>query len=363
MTSWWGAGPGSAAETTCSGVHSSSYGRGVATEWHAGLRRDSRPAERVQAPIGSGFGPASTAASVLTDSDLTGRLALVTGGSSGIGLETTRALVGAGATVVVPARRPDAALAALAGLVRVEVDELDLADLSSVRGFAERFLKRRRHVDIAILGAGIMACPLTRTGPGWEAQFAVNHLGHYALVNHLWPALAAAGGGARIVSVSSLGHHRSPIRWTDVHFTLDYDKWAAYGQAKTANALFAVQLDAFGEAAGVRSFSVHPGKILTPLQRHMSREEMVDAGWVDEHGRPADATFKTPGQGAATGLWAATSPRLTSMGGLYCEDCDIAVPAPADGAPRGVKTYAADPDQAARLWYLSAQLTGVDAFH
>ncbi|MET8448128.1 SDR family NAD(P)-dependent oxidoreductase [Streptomyces sp. NPDC005209] len=314
-----------------------------------------------QHKIGSGFDARSTADDVLRGIDLTGRLAIVTGGYSGLGLETTRALVRAGARVVVPARRPDTAREALAGLGGVEVDALDLGDLESVRGFAERFLASGRTVDFVINNAGIMACPETRVGPGWEAQFATNHLGHYALVNRLWPAIAP--GGARVVSVSSRGHHYSGIRWDDVQWREDYDKWPAYGQAKTANVLFAVHLDKLGRDAGVRAFSLHPGGILTPLQRHLSRAEMVEAGWIDENGDLVDPeAFKTPEQGAATQVWAATSPQLEGKGGVYLEDCDIAEPAPADGARAGVKDWATDPEQAARLWELSAELTGVDAF-
>ncbi|MFI9648143.1 SDR family NAD(P)-dependent oxidoreductase [Streptomyces sp. NPDC052040] len=311
--------------------------------------------------IGSGFGARSTTQDVLKGIDLSGRIALVTGGYSGLGLETTKALASAGARVVVPARRRAAAEAALAGLDRVEVDELDLGDLESVRAFAERFLASGRTLDLVIGNAAVMACPETRVGPGWEAQFATNHLGHYALVNRLWPAIEP--GGARVVSVSSAGHHRSPIRWEDPHWTRDYDKWAAYGQAKTANALFAVELDRLGREHGVRAFSLHPGGILTPLQRHLTRAEMVERGWVDETGAlVAPDAFKTPEQGAATQVWAATSPQLTGMGGVYCEDCDIAEPAPEDGRLGGVKEWATDPEQAARLWALSAELTGVDAF-
>ncbi|WP_018547290.1 SDR family NAD(P)-dependent oxidoreductase [Streptomyces sp. LaPpAH-108] len=314
-----------------------------------------------QHKIGSGFGADTTADEVLHGIDLTGKLAIVTGGYSGIGLETTRALVKAGAEVVVPARRTDTAREALADLDDVEVDELDLGDLESVRGFAERFLASGRTVDILIDSAGIMACPETRVGPGWEAQFATNHLGHFALVNHLWPALAA--GGARVVSVSSRGHHLSPVRWDDVQWREGYDKWQAYGQAKTANALFAVHLDQLGRDAGVRAFSLHPGGIMTPLQRHLTHEEMVERGWIDEQGNPVDpSSFKTPEQGAATQVWAATSPQLDTLGGLYLEDCDIAEPAPEDGAWSGVKSWATDPEQAARLWELSAELTGVNAF-
>ncbi|MEU6171984.1 SDR family NAD(P)-dependent oxidoreductase [Streptantibioticus parmotrematis] len=311
--------------------------------------------------IGSGFGADSTAAEVLDGVDLTGRLAVVTGGYSGLGLETTRALAAAGARVIVPARRPDAAREALAGIDGVEVEQMDLSDLDSVRDFTARFLASGRDVHIVIDSAGIMACPETRIGPGWEAQFATNHLGHFALVNRLWPALKA--GKARVVSVSSAGHHNSPIRWDDPWFERGYDKWEAYGQSKTANVLFAVHLDALGRDAGVRAFALHPGGILTPLQRHLSQEEMRERGWIDEKGEPVpDLGFKTPQQGAATQVWAATSSRLDGMGGVYCEDCDIAEPTPAEGPRTGVRDYARDPEQAARLWELSARLTGVDAF-
>ncbi|NUP16021.1 MAG: SDR family NAD(P)-dependent oxidoreductase [Streptomyces sp.] len=314
-----------------------------------------------QHKIGSGFGATSTADEVLRGIDLTGKLAIVTGGYSGLGLETTRALTKAGARVVVPARRRATAEEALTGLDGVEVDELDLADLESVRGFAERFLASGRTVDLVIDNAGIMACPETRVGPGWEAQFATNHLGHFALVNRLWPAIER--GGARVVSVSSRAHHFSGMRWDDVHWRHGYDKWQAYGQAKTANVLFAVHLDRLGAEHGVRAFSLHPGGILTPLQRHLPQEEMVERGWIDEQGNPLNPEgFKTPAQGAATQVWAATSPQLDGAGGVYLEDCDIAEPA-VDGDERGgVKAWATDPEQAARLWELSADLTGVNAF-
>ncbi|MFI6491606.1 SDR family NAD(P)-dependent oxidoreductase [Streptomyces sp. NPDC050564] len=315
-----------------------------------------------QHKIGSGFGARSTADDVLEGIDLSGKLAIVTGGYSGLGLETTRSLTKAGAQVVVPARRPAVAREALDGIEGVETDELDLGDLESVRAFADRFLASGRVVDIVINNAGIMACPETRVGPGWEAQFATNHLGHYALVNRLWPAIEP--GGARVVSVSSTGHHLSGIRWDDVHWRHGYDKWEAYGQAKTANVLFAVHLDKLGRESGVRAFALHPGGILTPLQRHLPKQEMVERGWIDENGTLLHPeAFKTPEQGAATQVWAATSPQLADMGGVYCEDCDIAEPAPADEEIRiGVMDHAVDPEQAARLWELSAELTGVNAF-
>jgi NAD(P)-dependent dehydrogenase (short-subunit alcohol dehydrogenase family) len=314
-----------------------------------------------QHKIGSGFGAHSTADDVLAGVDLSGKLAIVTGGYSGLGLETTRALTRAGARVVVPARRPDTAWKALAGLDGVELDELDLGDLDSVRAFAERFLESGRTVDFVIDSAGIMACPETRVGPGWEAQFATNHLGHFALVNRLWPAIEP--GGARVVSVSSRAHHFSGMRWDDVHWRTGYDKWQAYGQAKTANVLFAVHLDKLGADRGVRAFSLHPGGILTPLQRHLPKAEMVERGWIDEQGNALNPSgFKSPEQGAATQVWAATSSQLAGMGGVYLEDCDIAEPAVDGDQSSGVRAWATDPDQAERLWTLSAELTGVNAF-
>ncbi len=313
--------------------------------------------------IGSGFGARSTAADVLSGIDLTGKLAIVTGGYSGLGLETTRALAGAGAHVIVPARRPEHAAEVLAAIDNVEVAELDLADQESVKAFANAFLGSDRSIDILINNAAIMASPEARVGPGWEAQFATNHLGHYTLMNLLWPALRR-DGGARVIALTSTGHKLSPIRFDDPDFATGYDKWKAYGQAKTADSLFAVQLDRLGQADGVRAFAVHPGGIMTELQRHLPREEMIKMGWFTEDG-VMNEHFKTPEQGAATSVWAATSPKLAGMGGVYCEDCDIAEPTVV-GSPEarisGVDAHAIDPEAAARLWTLSADLTGVNAF-
>ncbi|WP_020673448.1 SDR family NAD(P)-dependent oxidoreductase [Amycolatopsis nigrescens] len=311
-----------------------------------------------QHKIGSGFGAQSTAGDVLAGVDLSACTALVTGGYSGLGLETTRALALAGARVIVPARRPAAAEDALRGMPGTEVGELDLADLESVRVFADRFLDTGRTLDIVINGAGIMACPETRVGPGWEAHFATNHLGHFALVNRLRPAL----DGARVVSVASSGHFLAGIRWDDLQFRRGYDRWLAYAQSKTANALFAVHLDALGADAGLHAFAVHPGSILTPLQRHIPHHEQVAQGWIGQDGEPA-AGFKTPAQGAATAVWAATSPLLENHGGAYCQDCDLAEPASTDDMlVGGVKPWATDAAEAARLWALSSELTGLDAF-
>ncbi|WP_067474600.1 SDR family NAD(P)-dependent oxidoreductase [Actinomadura hibisca] len=312
-----------------------------------------------QQKINSGFGARSTAEEVVAGIDLTGRTVLVTGGYSGLGLEITRALAGAGARVVVPARRTGTADEALRGVPGTEVHALDLADQESVRRFCDRFLEFGRALDAIINNAGVMACPETRVGPGWEAHFAINHLGHFALVNRLLPALVPR---SRVVAVASSGHFLGGVRWDDPHFRDGYDRWLAYAQSKTANALFALHLDALGADRGLRAFSLHPGSILTPLQRHIPHEEQVAQGWIKPDGGPADG-FKTPGQGAATAVWAATSPLLDGLGGLYCQDCDVAVPATTDDMLiGGVKPWATDPDGAARLWELSAELTGLDAF-
>ncbi|WP_280402001.1 SDR family NAD(P)-dependent oxidoreductase [Nocardia carnea] len=312
-----------------------------------------------QQPLGSPFSAASNARDVLTDLDLSGATALVTGGYSGLGLETTRGLAAAGARVVVPARRPVEARAALADVDGCEVIPMDLADLGSVRAAATQIGAALDKLDLLMAVAGVMATPERRVGPGWEGQLAVNHFGHFALVCALYPRLAAAAG-ARVVVNSSAGHTLTDIRWHDPHFHTGYDKWLAYGQAKTANALFAVQLDALGRDDGVRAFALHPGKIITGLQREMTRQEQIDRGWIDEHGTVIGADFKTPTQGAATGLWAATSPLLDGRGGLYLEDCEVArVSAP--GTPMddgGVRAYAVDPGSAARLWELSVAATG-----
>ncbi|WP_435644455.1 SDR family NAD(P)-dependent oxidoreductase [Streptomyces sp. H49] len=312
-----------------------------------------------QRPIDSPFSALSTAEDVMAGLDLSGTTAVVTGGYSGLGLETTRSLAAAGARVVVPARRPDLARAALADVAGCEVVPMDLADPGSVRAAATRIGDSLDRLDLLMAVAGVMATPERRVGPGWEGQLAVNHLGHFLLVCELHPLLAAAGG-ARVVVNSSAGHTLTGIRWHDPHFRTGYDKWLAYGQAKTANSLFAVHLDALGRADGVRAFALHPGKIITGLQREMTLREQMDRGWVDADGKVIGAGFKTPSQGAATGLWAATSSLLDGRGGLYLEDCDIAAVSAADRPmdDGGVRAYAIDPDAAARLWDLSLTATG-----
>ena len=310
-------------------------------------------------PLDPRFSATSTADEVMADVDLAGATAVVTGGYSGLGLETTRSLVAAGARVIVPARRPDVARFALRHVDGCDVIGMDLANIGSVRAAAAQIKDVVGTLDLVMAIAGVMATPERRVEPGWEWQFAVNHFGHFALVCELYPLLAAAGG-ARVVVNSSAGHALSDIRWHDPHFRTGYDKWLAYGQAKTANALFAVHLDVLGATSGVRAFSLHPGKIITGLQREMSRREQVERGWVDEEGTVIGADFKSTAQGAATGLWAATTDLLDGHGGRYLENCDIAMVAepsvPVDEG--GVRAYATDLESAARLWESSLAATG-----
>ncbi|MEZ5994867.1 MAG: oxidoreductase [Hyphomonadaceae bacterium] len=310
-----------------------------------------------QKPIGSGFGLRTEAHEALGGRRLDGKVAIVTGGYSGLGLETTKALAGAGAIVIVPARSAEKAQKALAGIDNVEQAALDLADPASIDKFAAGFLSRTRKLDILINNAAIMASPLMRDARGYEAQFATNHLGHFQLTARLWPALE---GGARVVSLSSIGHRICPPDLDDPNFErAEYNKWVAYGRAKSANALFAVGLDKRGAPHNVRAFAVHPGGIMTDLQRYMPEEEKRAMGWIDEDGN-VDPRFKTPSQGAATSVWCATNAQLDGMGGVYCEDCDIAVAVPADHKGfSGARPWAFDRDLAERLWTLSEQMTGV----
>jgi NAD(P)-dependent dehydrogenase (short-subunit alcohol dehydrogenase family) len=290
---------------------------------------------------------------------LDGKVAIVTGGYSGLGLETTRALAEAGAIVIAPARTPDKAQRALVGIANVEQAALDLADPASIDAFAGGFLSRTAKLDILVNNAAIMASPLMRDARGYEAQFATNHLGHFQLTARLWPALKA-GGGARVVSLSSIGHRRAPVNLEDPSFeSAPYDKWEAYGRAKSANALFAVGLDKRGAPHNVRAFAVHPGGIMTDLQRFMPEEEKRAMGWIDESGK-LNERFKSTSQGAATSIWCATNAQLDGMGGVYCEDCDIAQAVPADAQTwSGVRPWAIDPAIADQLWELSERMTGV----
>lgn len=325
-----------------------------------------------QEPIRSGFGAASTAADVIRGIDLTGKVAIVTGGYSGLGRETTRILWAAGAKVIVPARDQDKAAKALAGFPSVEIEAMDLMSPASIDAFAARFLASGRPLHILVNSAGIMACPLMRDARGYEAQFSTNHLGHFQLVERLWPALRQANG-ARVVAVSSRGHRYSPVVFEDPNFNRrKYEPMSAYGQSKTANILFALELDKRGQAENIRAFSVHPGAIVaTDLGRYGSKEQLLKIGVIDEHGNPILdplRQLKTVEQGASTSVWCATNPRLAGKGGVYCENNDIAsiVTNPAPMGPTsgadskgnyGVMPHAVDPEAAKRLWALSLELT------
>jgi NAD(P)-dependent dehydrogenase (short-subunit alcohol dehydrogenase family) len=314
-----------------------------------------------QVPIQSGFGPQTTAKEALGGVDLRGKTAIVTGGYSGLGLEVTRVLADAGATTIVPVRTPEKARAALQGIPRVEQESLDLLEPESITAFSKRFLASGRPLHLLINNAGIMAVPLTRDSRGYESQFSANHLGHFQLTALLLPAMRKTGA-ARVIAVSSRGHRFGGVDFDDPNFERrEYDKWKAYGQSKTANVLFALALDARGESHGIRAFSVHPGRIMTTdLGRHLTMDDLRAAGLVDAEGKlPNNGSFKTIEQGAATIVWCAVSPQLEGMGGVYCEDADVAVAVAADStADFGVKPWAIDPDYAERLWTLSEGLTG-----
>jgi NAD(P)-dependent dehydrogenase (short-subunit alcohol dehydrogenase family) len=321
-------------------------------------------ADRIRSP----FGAYTDARDVVAGHDLTGKAAIVTGGATGIGIETARALAEAGADVVIAVRKPDLAEAAVADIRKtakgaVSWSMLDLSSFKSIRAFAERW--GDKPLNLLINNAGVMACPLDHTEDGLEMQIGVNHFGHFLLSVLLAPNLAAgakaSGKASRLVSLSSIGHRRSPMNFDDPHFRdRPYDKWESYGQAKTANALFAVGFDKRFKDQGVRAFSVMPGGIMTPLQRHLPHEEQVAMGWIDETGKVRDG-FKTTQQGASTSIWAAVGDELEGIGGLYLEDLAQAGPWTKESGWSGVMPHALDPEAAERLWALSVQTTGADA--
>ena len=299
------------------------------------------------------YGFETTAAEVAAGIDLSGKRAIVTGGSSGIGVETARALAGAGAEVTLGVRDAaagDRTAADIDGDVRVA--PLDLADQASVRAFAAAW---DGPLHILVNNAGVMAIQeIARTPEGWEMQFATNHLGHFALAVGLHDALAA-DGDARIVSVSSAAHLRSPIVWDDIHFDFrEYEPWAAYGQSKTANVLFAVEATRRWSDDGITANSLMPGGIATRLQRHLEPDYMQKAR------RARNLPIKTTEQGAATSVLLAVSPDLEGVGGKYYEDCQEAqVIERRDGyAASGVAPYALDPANAERLWEVSERMLG-----
>ncbi|MGH7779495.1 MAG: oxidoreductase [Candidatus Binataceae bacterium] len=307
------------------------------------------------------FGAQSTAREVIAGHDLRGREAIVTGGASGIGVETVRALATAGARVVIATRdrtKGQAVAAALrneTGNKAIEFAMLDLGSLASVRACVAQFLASGRPLHLLINNAGIMATPLAYTGDGFESQFGTNHVGHFALTHGLLPAFKAARN-ARVVELTSIGHRRSDVIFDDLDFrNRPYERWSAYGQSKTANSLFAVGLTQLLAGEGVIANAVHPGGIMTGLQKFVPREEQLAMGWIDEHGN-VNSRFKSTEQGAATSIYAAVSPDLEGNGGHYLEDCSIAKPWTAESPFSGVMPYALDPEHARRLWSVSEDL-------
>ena len=316
---------------------------------------------KLQKPLDSGFNSKTYADEITKDIDLTGKIAIVTGGYSGIGIETTRALINSGAEVIIPAKRSEVAIKNLEGIVSKEnVIEMDLSDLNSVKNFTDGYKENFNRLDLLINNAGIMACPETRIGNNWESQIAINHFGHFMLTKELMDMMAD-NDGARFVSLSSSAHSLTGMLWDDIHFlNSPYDKWMAYGQSKTASSLIAIEFDELMKDKGVRGFSVHPGGIMTPLQRHLQNEEMVTLGWMKEDGSLSDLAknfFKTTSQGASTTLWCATSSSLNNIGGVFCEDCDIAkIKSEVDESMQryfGVADWAVDIDEASKLWELT----------
>lgn len=310
----------------------------------------------------SRFDARSTAEDVIAGIDLGGKVAIVTGGASGIGAETARVLAGAGAEVVIAARDVAAgqqvadAINAATGAARVTVRPLDLGDLATVRRFAEEW--GDRPLNLLINNAGVMACPQGATKDGFEQQIGVNHLGHFLLANLLVDALAA-GAPTRVVSLSSRGHLFSDIDFDDPHFRhRPYDPMQAYGQSKTANALFAVAFDARFRDRGIRAFSVMPGVIATALERHMTDDIYRQVG-IKPLAERDRAHMKSIAQGAATTVWAAVAPELDGRGGLYLEDCVEAQLFEKGVRGPSVMPYAIAPDSAARLWDWSEHAVGL----
>ncbi|NML41049.1 SDR family NAD(P)-dependent oxidoreductase [Chitinophaga sp. G-6-1-13] len=310
--------------------------------------------ETMQQPIHSPFNAESTAAAVTAGHDLNGKTAIVTGGNSGIGLEIVKVLANAGAQVIIGARDAGKATDALQQLHNVSFIPLDLSDPVSVNRFAEQFLAEHHNLDYLFNNAGLFNVPsLQLDKRGYELQFGVNHLGHFQLTGRLWPALKRSGA-ARVINTSSIGHRHMALQPEDINFEQhSYDTRKAYGQSKTANVLFTIALDHIGQQHGIRAYAVHPGAVDTAIFRYMSPEEYRT--WSQ-----AIKTFKTPEQGAATLAWCALSPQLAGIGGVYCENCNIAERVPADvTVPYGVRPHALDPVQAATLWQLSERITGV----
>jgi NAD(P)-dependent dehydrogenase (short-subunit alcohol dehydrogenase family) len=311
----------------------------------------------------SNFDHDTTADEVLEGIDLSGKLVLITGGASGLGTETARAMAAKGAHIVIAARDmakgEEAAktVREAAGMGNADVIALDLGSLASIRQCAETFLTRYDKLDLLINNAGVMACPKAETSDGFEMQFGTNHIGHFLLTNLLMPAIEKADG-ARIVNLSSRGHHRDTVHFDDPHFeNRDYEKWASYGQSKTANIMFAVGLEMRLADKGIHAYAVHPGGIRTNLGRHLSDDDIAELMKRMQENAGTSVAFKTVEAGAATTCYAATAPELEGRGGVYLEDCHVADVDDEDPVA-GVRSYAVDPDNAEKLWALSERMVG-----
>jgi NAD(P)-dependent dehydrogenase (short-subunit alcohol dehydrogenase family) len=304
------------------------------------------------------FGPETTADDVLAGLDLTRKRVLITGGSGGLGAETARAMAAKGAKVIVTARD----MTKMQSVVQstkastgadLGVEELDLGSFASIRALAERVLAKCETLDVLINNAGVMACPYGQTEDGIELQFGSNHVGHFLLTSLVARSLVK---GARVISVSSMAHHISPVVFDDIQFAKrKYHKWLAYGQSKTANALFAVALNARLKHRGVEAFSLHPGAIQTDLGRHQTEDDLSRSRVVQESRK---MTFKTVAAGAATSVYAATAPELVGKGGAYLADCAVSPIRAEEGGSTVVRPYALDPAAAERLWAVSEALVG-----
>jgi NAD(P)-dependent dehydrogenase (short-subunit alcohol dehydrogenase family) len=325
----------------------------------------------LQQPINSGFNAQSTAEEVISGINLSGKTAIVTGGYAGIGLETVKALTEAGAHVIVPARDLEKAGKNLSGLNNIEIEKLDLMDPQSISDFADRFLRSGRKLDLLINNAGIMWVPLRRDSRGIESQLATNYLGQFHLTAALWESLKNADG-ARVINVSSYGHQMAPFDFNDPNFEhRAYETLLGYGQSKTASNIFAVALDERAKKFNVRAYAVHPGSVYgTDLGREEPIDLFIQMGTHDADGKikpEVQAQIKTISQGAATTVWCATSPELKDIGGVYCENCNIAEIDRGQIEHRyddpstiyGVQPYSIDPENGEKLWKLSEEMTGL----
>lgn len=317
----------------------------------------------LQHPIQSGFGASSTTHDVMEGVDLSGKIAIVTGGGTGIGLETVKTLANAGATVIVGARDVNKATQNLEGIPNVEIEPLDLIDPESIDRFADKFLASGRSLNLLINNAGIMFVPLRRDAAGNESQLATNYLSVFRLTARLWEALKKATG-ARVINLSSLGHQFAPFDFDDPNFEhRSFETLQAYGQSKTAVNLFTLELDNRARDFGVRAYAVHPGNIWgTELAREAPIEILQQFGFYDAAGNPVQAvldSLKSIPQGAATTIWAATSPVLEDLGGVYLEDVNVAELAVDASVPNGVKPYSLEVASAGKLWRWSESITGI----